>query len=121
MIEATCHCGALRIEVPTAPEWVTDCNCSICRRHGALWAYYSPRDVKLTPASGATGTYVWGDRMLELHACNTCKIITHWWPIDPVAIDRMGVNARLMDPAVLAAAKREVIGGPDDPDRPSRA
>ena len=28
MIEATCHCGAVRIEVPSAPEAVTACNCS---------------------------------------------------------------------------------------------
>jgi hypothetical protein len=31
--------GTIRL----APETVTDCNCSICRRYGALLAYYSPK------------------------------------------------------------------------------
>jgi hypothetical protein len=30
--------------------------------------------------------------------------ITHWSPLDP-ALDRMGVNARLMEPAIVAAAR----------------
>ena len=38
MIEAACHCGAVRLSVPSAPDTVTECNCSICRRLGARWA-----------------------------------------------------------------------------------
>jgi len=50
MIEASCHCGAVRIEVPSAPETVTSCNCSICRRYGVLWAYYQPQSVRVVCA-----------------------------------------------------------------------
>ncbi len=39
MIRVACHCGAVRLSVEPAPRWVLDCNCSICRRYGALWAY----------------------------------------------------------------------------------
>ena len=116
MIEATCHCGAVRIEVATAPVWVTECACSICRRLGTLWSYYSPRDVRVT---GPTSIYMCNDRVLELHSCTTCACTTHWTPIDP-AYDRMGVNVRLMDPAIVAAAQLEKITGPEDPVRPSR-
>ena len=42
MIEATCHCGAVRLKAPHPPQSVTDCNCSICRLLGVLWAYYNP-------------------------------------------------------------------------------
>ena len=38
MIEASCHCGAVRLEIDSPPDEVTDCHCSICRRYGALWA-----------------------------------------------------------------------------------
>lgn len=113
MIEASCHCGAVRIQVPTAPTVVTDCGCSICRRRGGLWAYYKPNQVKVIPPSGATSIYLCNDRVLENHSCSTCHCTTHWWPIDP-AIDRMGVNARLMDPEILAAARIEKIRGPED-------
>ena len=55
MVEATCHCGAVRLEVPKSPQEVEvkECNCSICRRTGSVLAYYSPRDVRV---SGATDT-----------------------------------------------------------------
>ena len=42
---ATCHCGNITIEVNQAPDIVTDCHCSICRRYAALWAYYAPDEV----------------------------------------------------------------------------
>ena len=42
MIDVACHCGAVRLTVPRAPVEVTECNCSICRRLGARWAYYAP-------------------------------------------------------------------------------
>ena len=101
MIEVTCHCGAVRIEVETPPETVTSCNCSICRRTGWLVAYYSPKQVRV---SGATDIYMWGDRSLELHRCKTCGCGTHWSAVDKT-LDRMGVNARLMAPEVLARAR----------------
>lgn len=105
----SCHCGAVRYELPRAPETVTSCNCSVCRRTGALWAYDSPTRIRVT---GATDTYVWGDRTLALHRCTTCGCITHWSPLAP-GLDRMGVNARLLDPAVLAAARVRRIDGAD--------
>ncbi len=48
MIEATCHCGNVRIKVPEpAPDTLTSCNCSICRRTGGLFAYYNPAEVSI--------------------------------------------------------------------------
>ena len=101
MIEASCHCGAVRLEIDAAPAEVTSCNCSICRRYGTLCAYYSPAQVRI---SGPTDVYVWGDRCIEFHRCRTCGCFSHWTPVDPT-YDRMGVNARLMEPDVLAAAR----------------
>ena len=112
MIEASCHCGAVRIEVPSAPEAVTSCNCSICRRTGALLAYYAPRDVRVIPESGATDIYMWGDREIEFHRCKVCGNFTHWLPVDK-SLERMGVNARLMAPQVLAAARVRRFDGAD--------
>jgi hypothetical protein len=108
MIEATCHCGAVRLQIDTPPETVTDCYCSICRRYGVLWAYYSPKQVRI--ASRGADIYMWDDRAIEFHRCKTCGCVTHWAPVDP-ARDRMGVNARLMDPAALAAALVRKLDG----------
>ena len=103
MIDASCHCGAVRFTVETAPDEVTDCNCSICRRYGALWAYYQAPQVRFEPANGPTDVYLWGRRQLGFHRCRACGCLTHWAAVDR-RYERMGVNARLMPPQVLAAA-----------------
>lgn len=109
MVEASCHCGAVKLEVATAPTQLTSCNCSICRRLGTLWCYYEPAQVRIT---GATATYRWGDKTLDLHRCATCGCVTHWSPLDP-ATNRMGVNARLMDPPVIVELRVRRIDGAD--------
>jgi hypothetical protein len=107
VIEGSCHCGAVTLAVESAPVQVTDCNCSICRRYGVLWAYYSPKQVQVT---GATQTYEWDDKSLKFHRCTVCGCVTHWSPNDP-ARDRMGVNARLLAPEVLGAATVRMLDG----------
>jgi len=102
-VEAACHCGAVRIFLETPPETVTDCNCSICRRYGVLWAYYAPEAVTFVDPKGPTDTYEWGDRMITFHRCHTCGCVTHWADKDPT-YDRMGVNARLLPLQVRDAA-----------------
>ena len=109
-VAASCHCGAVRFSLATAPETVTDCNCSICRRYGVLWAYFSPDQVQFEPAVPSTDTYSWGVRGLSFHRCKTCGCVTHWSAVDP-AQHRMGVNARLLDPAVLAQARVRHLDG----------
>ena len=47
MLVGTCHCTAIRIEVPGRPDWLIDCNCSICRRNGARWALYETGEVRI--------------------------------------------------------------------------
>src|ERR1700749_442521 len=102
MIESSCHCGAVRLEIETPPQEVTDCNCSICRRYGVLWAYYELSQVRIM--SDGTDVYMWDDRAIEFHRCKTCGCVTHWWPVDE-SRDRLGINARLLNPNVLAAAR----------------
>jgi hypothetical protein len=107
MIEGSCHCGAVRYTAASAPETVTECNCSICRRLGVLWAYYSPRDVRV---EGPTAIYMWDDKSIRFHHCETCGCATHWSPVDE-SVDRMGLNARLMEPAVREAARVRRLDG----------
>jgi hypothetical protein len=101
MIEASCHCGAVRMEVAERPQQLTSCNCSICRRLGVLWAYYHPDQVTFLRGRGATVPYVQGDRTLAIHHCPTCGCVTHWESLK-TEVDRMAVNAQLIDPAEIA-------------------
>ena len=110
MVEASCHCGAVKIRVPFAPAERKDCNCSICRRLGVLWAYYPVAQVEVR---GPTVRYRWGEATVDFHHCATCGCTTHWSPADG-ATDRMGVNSRLMDPATVTGTPIRRVDGAND-------
>jgi len=96
VIEASCHCGAVKLQLPKAPEEVVSCNCSLCSKLAWLGAYYNPAEVKLITSRELIDTYVWGDRSIQICHCKTCGCTTHWESIDPELTDRMGINARMM-------------------------
>lgn len=74
-----------------------------------LWAYYSPKQVNIRK-DGATDVYMWKDKSIEFHRCRNCGCVTHWAPVDS-AHDRMGVNARLMMPEIVAEARLRHLDG----------
>jgi hypothetical protein len=92
-VEGSCHCGNVRIELPSLPAWVADCNCSLCRRTAWRTAYYPPADVHI---SGETVAYVWGDHMIGIHHCPVCGCGTHWQTLGE-DFGKVGINARLLD------------------------
>ncbi len=93
MIQASCHCGEVVLDIAEAPSEIIECNCSICRRYGVLRAYYAPGRIEVRVHSG-TDSYMWDDRSIALHRCRTCGCVTHWSAVDHTR-NRMGVNARL--------------------------
>jgi hypothetical protein len=113
MLSATCHCGSVRVSIPRKPRSITNCNCSICRRYGTLWAYYKQADVRVEAAEGATASYVWGDRHLAFVRCTQCGCVSHWQALKPGPGARMGVNARLFDPAALGDVHIRLLDGAD--------
>ncbi len=104
----SCHCGAIILELRDEPVDAGDCNCSLCRRVGALWHHCSPSLV--TVIGKATG-YVQGDRTLTTWRCGTCGNVTHWTILDNPSYDRMAVNLRLLDPALWEHLPRRFIDG----------
>ena len=103
-IKAACHCGAVRFEISEAPAWVLDCNCTLCRRYGALWSYYHDDQSKLLtkPSPDSTFTYLWGDKEIATHHCKICGCTTHLEAVTTPQPVIFGVNARMMvglDPA----------------------
>lgn len=46
-MELKCHCGNVSLELSSLPDEVGECNCSICRRYAAAWAYFSLEQVQI--------------------------------------------------------------------------
>ena len=102
-LEGACHCGAVRLKLPAAPEKATDCNCSICRRLAGLWVYYEVGTVAIEGHPEHTAEYIWGDKTLRTLRCAHCGVATHWEPLAPKPGDKHGVNLRNFDPRLVAS------------------
>ena len=111
MLSATCHCGAVRVEIPELPKEITNCNCSICRRLGTLWAYYVVGRVKIYGHPEKTEAYVQGDKTLRIVRCKSCGCTTHWEPLDVKPKSKMGVNVRNFDPEAIGSVRMRLLDG----------
>lgn len=112
-VTAACHCGAVQIEVARKPETLTECNCSICRRYGAQWAYYDRSTARVTCAAAAVSAYTWNDREIEFYHCNRCGCMTHYESVEKADNSRIAVNTRMMPLSDVAAAPIRHFDGAD--------
>jgi hypothetical protein len=110
-IEISCHCGATRVEVARKPRRLTDCNCSMCRRYGALWGYYQPSEVRKKYLRRDVDVYSWGDGRLRFIRCKICGCVVHYERTRGSPPGRMGVNMRNADPAVIAKIRVRRLDG----------
>lgn len=105
MIEGACHCGKTGWTLDTAPKTVTACNCTICRRYGALWAYgYLGEDIKTTGQTSAYLRFNSGDGGILFKFCTNCGCVTHFLSADTDANGRtrIAVNFRMSDPTLVS-------------------
>ena len=80
MLHGACHCGAVEWRLEGMPEAATACNCTMCRRYGALWAYdYEGEGINV---SGPTQVYERG-RAIGFHFCPACGCVAYWRSLDP--------------------------------------
>jgi hypothetical protein len=110
MVRAACHCTAVRLEIDPLPDWVLDCNCTICRRYGAIWAYPDAKHVRIVRGEDATETYMWGDRELAFHRCKACGCVTHFTALDTDPPRIYGVNVRMiptLDPSSVRLRQKD--------------
>lgn len=114
MIEGRCHCGGVNWRFDGMPAEATACNCTICRKHGTLWAYdFEGEGIH---AEGPTTAYSWGDAQIGFHFCPTCGALA-WWRATAPRPDgrrRMAVNLRLSEPGPIAAVPIEHLNGLED-------
>lgn len=105
MLSGACHCGAVCWTLAERPQWLTRCNCSYCRRAGALWAQTDHDTVVLDYDPAAVVRYVHGDRLLAFISCANCGCTTHYESVNPTTDKRMKVNCAMADPADIAGVR----------------
>ena len=88
----------------------------ICSKRGALWSYYSPKDVTIVSDEAKT-TYQWGARIGKHNFCGRCGCTTYTespdWSTGEPDYDnpKLSINARLLDDFDLDKVPVEHIDG----------
>ncbi|TPX12697.1 uncharacterized protein E0L32_000874 [Thyridium curvatum] len=110
-LKSTCHCGAVTVILPHVPKEINECQCTICRRYAAAWAYYKVDEVQFDLRPGAKlSQYVWGDKERAFNFCANCGCVCYHWPFEEKNPDgstaNFGVNTRNMDPMDILHVSR---------------
>jgi hypothetical protein len=76
---ASCHCGAVVLELDL-PDGIVDprrCNCSICRRRGAIAATVPLSGLRVVKGQETLRLYQFNTRTAKHYFCSVCGIYTH--------------------------------------------
>lgn len=76
---ATCHCGAVELELHL-PDGVVNprhCDCSICRRKGAIVASVPLAGLRVVKGEDVIRLYQFNTRTAKHYFCSVCGIYTH--------------------------------------------
>ena len=114
MITASCHCGAVTIEMARKPRKMTACNCSICRRYGAIWAYFQRKTVRVIAEQSCLTAYTWRNGVRQYMHCRLCGCVTHYERAEKRAdgSDTLAVNMRNIDhPSLIASLPIKLLDG----------
>ena len=76
---ASCHCGAvvLRLYLPNGIVEPRRCDCSICRRKGAIVASVSLDGIEIIKGHGVLKLYQFNTKTAKHYFCSVCGIYTH--------------------------------------------
>ena len=75
--QGSCHCGRVRFEVDAELDHVRSCDCSICRKRGALiHRVPAERFRLLAPRLEELTLYQWLTRTAEDYFCPVCGILS---------------------------------------------
>lgn len=103
-MEGRCHCGAVAWVLDTPPQSVTACNCTICRRHDALWAYgHVGHDIH--PRGATTACRRADGGATDFRFCPRCGCLTHYAATRAEEEGRhwTAVTLRMAEPGAIAA------------------
>ena len=116
-LNGRCLCGAVGWSFAGDVPDATICNCSACRRYGALWAYdYDGHGIHVDDPEGRLTAYVRGPRSpLTFDFCRTCGSMVSWRSVAPDDDGRVriAVNLRLADPEAVATIPLQRFDGLD--------
>tara|TARA_B100001094_G_C18119345_1_gene765929 strand:+ start:1035 stop:1412 length:378 start_codon:yes stop_codon:yes gene_type:complete len=92
-----CHCGLVEAEInlPDELEKVLKCNCSICKKKGAIMTMVKNEDFKIIKGQDNLKLYQFHTNVAKHFFCTNCGIYTHHHPRSNPAMT--GINVGCLD------------------------
>jgi hypothetical protein len=91
----SCHCGRVTFELDADIRRVTECNCSICRRKGALWHGAADASLRILSGEADLTLYQFGTKTAKHYFCGRCGVSAFSRPrLNPAM---WAVNVRCLD------------------------
>ncbi len=116
----SCHCGRVRFEIEADIDHVRVCDCSVCKKRGALNHRIPKESLSLLTAWDDLVLYQWGSRTAKDFFCPACGILPFRRPSDPTPeeiregsepFDGWAVNVRCLDGVDLESLPIKRIQG----------
>ena len=76
MLNLACLCGQIRIELTKRPDFIHECNCTLCSKTGARWGYFHPSEVSVEGSTLGYSRRDKDDPNAEIRFCPTCGSTT---------------------------------------------
>ncbi|MEP7096671.1 MAG: GFA family protein [Dokdonella sp.] len=76
---ASCHCGAVELELDL-PDGIVNprrCDCSICKRKGAIVASVSSSGIRILKGAEHLKLYQFNTHTAKHYFCSNCGVYTH--------------------------------------------
>ncbi|MGL0937648.1 GFA family protein [Vibrio vulnificus] len=77
--KASCHCGGVELELdlPNGIEKPRRCDCSLCRRKGAIVASVKLGGIRIIKGEALLKLYQFNTHTAKHYFCSNCGIYTH--------------------------------------------
>lgn len=115
-LNGSCHCQAVKWQFNGKPSASSACNCTICRRYGAIWIYgYEGvgEDIEIT---GELHSYARDSKSISFYFCPKCGCVIKWSMNKLTKSGKLkcAINARSIDdPKLIEDIKLEHFDGLD--------
>ena len=110
-----CHCGSFEAKINIEKiDKILKCNCSICKRKGAVMSMVKNEDFKITKGKDKLILYKFHSKIAKHFFCSICGIYTHHNPRSNPAMT--GFNLGCLDEInTFNLENIQILNGQDHP------
>ena len=109
MKKLKCHCGSIEAEINVQNnfEKFLRCNCSLCKRRGAIMTMVKNEDFKIIKGLNKLKLYQFHSNVAKHYFCSICGIYTHHNPRSNPSMT--GINIGCVDDVDSFALKNVLV------------